>query len=362
MAHVCGGVCPQEIFCQASCTRARQDSPVEIRSLHRYVTDVEARRGYSLPSVAAATGKKAAVIGAGPAGLSCACALGKNGIQTVVFERALPGGIPAASIPAYRLSAAEVDVDRTFLMRFFRLEQAHVTPEVFDRLRREYDAVFIGVGLGRDRLPSIPGNDLGGVIPVLSFLEHAKLSAKPESPGRRVIVIGGGNVSLDAAATARRLGAEEVVLLYRRGEQEMRVWKTELEEARKSGVQMQFFTQPVEFIGGTVVSGVRCRRTRLGHEVDATGRSLPVELPGTDFRLEADAAIVAIGQVPAAEFLGTLDRTAAGYVRVDEDYRTSIPGVFAGGDVIGGEGTIVQAVAQGKAAAACMVQYLNCEL
>jgi NADPH-dependent glutamate synthase beta subunit-like oxidoreductase len=169
-------------------------------------------------------------------------------------------------------------------------------------------------------------------------------------------------VSLDAAATARRQGAEQVVLLYRRGEQEMRVWKAELEEARKSGVEIRFFAQPVEILGENSVSGMLCRQTRLGDTTDATGRRVPVEIPGSDFRLEADAVIVAIGQVPAARFIDTLERTAGGYVRVDGTYQTSLPGVFAGGDVIGGEGTVVQAVGQGKAAAKSMIQHLDREL
>ncbi len=302
-----------------------------------------------------------AVIGAGPAGLTCAFELARNGVAATVFERSVPGGVPAASIPAYRLPEADLQVDREFLGKFFGLERSEVTPAAFERLRREYDAVFVSVGLGRDRMPPLPGNGLHGVLPVLAFLEGARRSPGSGPPGRRVIVIGGGNVSLDAAATARRQGAEQVVLLYRRGEQEMRVWKAELEEARKSGVEIRFFAQPVEILGEKSVSGLLCRQTRLGDTTDATGRRIPVEIPGSDFRLEADAVIVAIGQVPAARFIDTLERTSGGYVKVDGNYETSIPGVFAGGDVIGGEGTIVQAVAQGKAAARSMMQHLDRE-
>lgn len=361
MAHVCGNVCPEEVFCQATCTRGKQDRPVEIRGLHRYVTAVEAERGTSMPHMAAASGKRVAVIGAGPAGLTCAFELGRFGIATTVFERSVPGGVPAASIPAYRLPEAELQVDREFLLKFFHLERSEVTPAAFERLRKEFNAVFVGVGLGLDRMPSLPGNALRGVLPVLGFLESARRLPGSGPPGRRVVVIGGGNVSLDAAATARRQGAERVVLLYRRGEQEMRVWKAELEEARKSGVEIRCFAQPVEILGERSVSGMLCRQTRLGDTSDATGRRIPVEIPGSEFRLEADAVIVAIGQVPAARFIDALERTSGGYVKVDRHYETSIPGVFAGGDVVGGEGTIVQAVAQGKAAAKCMQQHLDRE-
>jgi NADPH-dependent glutamate synthase beta subunit-like oxidoreductase len=187
----------------------------------------------------------------------------------------------------------------------------------------------------------------------------AKLAPSGAAPGNRVVIVGGGNVSLDAAATAKRLGCQEVTLIYRRGETEMRVWNSELQEARNHGVQIQYFTNPVEIMGPDRVTGIRCRRTRLSDRQDATGRPIPVDIEGSEFPLEADAVIPAIGQVPGADFLDLFDRTVPGYLRIDESLSTSQPGVFAGGDLVGGEGTIVQSVGQGKKAALSIHRYLS---
>jgi len=174
-----------------------------------------------------------------------------------------------------------------------------------------------------------------------------------------VVVIGGGNVSLDAAATAKRLGASSVLVLYRRSEREMKVWKSELEECRKHGVGLRFLTVPVEIMGNTKVHSVRCRRTRLSDQNDESGRPIPVEIAGTDFILNADAVIVAIGQRSKAAWMNRFERTANGLLRVNERFETSVPGVFAGGDAIAGEGTIVQSVSHGKHAAHAIHQYLT---
>jgi NADPH-dependent glutamate synthase beta subunit-like oxidoreductase len=172
------------------------------------------------------------------------------------------------------------------------------------------------------------------------------------------VIIGGGNVSLDAAATAKRLGAERVVLIYRRGEREMRVWKAELEEARKQGVEIRFLTTPVAILGKKKVKRIRCRSTRLSKQKDTSGRAIPVEIKGSDIILEADTVIIAIGQSIAADWLEGFEREK-GYIKVDRNFHTSQKGIFAGGDMIAGEGTIVQSVAQGKHAAQSMHHYLT---
>jgi glutamate synthase (NADPH/NADH) small chain len=351
LASTCGAICPEEVFCQSVCTRGKQDGPVTIRELHGFATREQQRRRALHTELPSHTGGKIAVIGAGPAGLACAFALARSGHRVEVFDRQLPGGVPRASIPGFRLPGADLDDDLAFLAPHFTFVGQEIDAAGLRRLRDTSDAVFIAVGLGADRSLNIPGAKLAGVHAVLDFLETAKRKRDMPPPGDRVVIVGGGNVSLDAAATAKRLGSSEVTLIYRRSEPEMRVWKGELEEARRQGVHITFLTTPVEILGTARVEGVRCRRTRLSHRRDPDGRRIPEEIPRSEFTMDADSVIVAIGQSPAAEFLPLLERTPRGYVSVDIAYQTSIPSVFAGGDVIGGEGTIVQSVAQGTLAA-----------
>jgi NADPH-dependent glutamate synthase beta subunit-like oxidoreductase len=359
LANVCGKICPEEVFCQSVCTRAKQDTAIAIRELHFHATQYEQRRGYTIPQSFTRNGLSVAVLGAGPAGLACAFELAKFGYQVDLYDRKPAGGIPRSSIPSFRLSEDELLGDITFLSQYFQFQQANVDELRFCELEKNHDAVFIAVGLTVDTPLPIPGAQLPGVIPVLTFLESARNAADVGAPGQRVIIVGGGNVSLDAAATATRLGSAEVVLIYRRGEKEMRVWSGELEEARRHGVQLQFFTRPVEILGRDRVQGVRCRRTRLSDKRDGTGRPLPLDIEGSEFVLEADAVIPAIGQVPRADFLKLFDRTPQGYLKVDDSFATSRDRVFAGGDVVGGEGTIVQSVGHGKSAAHSIHRYLS---
>ena len=351
LANVCGAVCPEEIFCQSACTRAKQDSPVAIRELHLFATREEREAGYSTPRPFGREGATVAVVGAGPAGLACAMELAKHGHRVSVYDRSLPGGVPRSSIPPFRLRTEDLEGDLKFLGRFFTLGQLDVDIPALKNLIETHDAVFLASGLGRDKPLGLPGAQLPGVMPVLPFLERAKVPPVPGAPGSHVVIVGGGNVSLDAAATAKRLGAAEVTLLYRRSEREMRVWQSELIEAREQGVLISTLTLPVGIIGRERVEGVRCRRTRLIDQVDPDGRRRVAEVEGSEFTIAADAVIAAIGQTPSAGFLTMLDRTPGGHVRVDAEFRTSLPTVFAGGDLVGGEGTIVQSVAHGKAAA-----------
>ncbi|MGA3243748.1 MAG: FAD-dependent oxidoreductase [Bacteroidota bacterium] len=359
LANTCGKICPEEIFCQSVCTRTKEDAPIQIRELHLFATQQEQKKGFSAPKLAAKSTKNVAVIGAGPAGLGCAFELAKLGHQVDMYDAGKPGGVPRQSIPSFRLAVSELEADTKFLSRFFRLKKQTVDAKAFDRIRKAHQAIFLAVGLGEDRTLGVPGENLKGVLPVLSFLENVK--AKPSSVrvGKKVIIVGGGNVSLDAAATAKRLGAENVILIYRRSEKEMRVWKGELDEARRQGVEIRFLVNPVSIVGKNKVQGIKCRRTRLGKQKDKTGRPVPVELKGSDFVLEADTIIIAVGQTIEAKWLGDFDRRGSGYVKVAENFGTSMPGVFAGGDMIEGEGTIVQSVAHGKYAARAIHEYLT---
>jgi dihydropyrimidine dehydrogenase (NAD+) subunit PreT len=358
LVNVCGKICPEETFCQSVCTRSKQDEPIKIRELHFFATQEEAKQGFVPTLPFRRSKKKVAVIGAGPSGLGCAFELAKLGYQVDVFDKGKPGGVPRKSIPAFRLADKELESDTKFLSKYFSFKKKTINGIAFNLIRKSYNATFLAVGLGKDRPVGIPGEKLKGVLPVLDFLESAKTNPKKMNVGKNVVIIGGGNVSLDAAATAKRLGAESVILIYRRSEKEMRVWKAELEEARKQGVEIRFLTIPVALIGKKSVEGITCRRTKLGKQKDKSGRAIPIEVNGSDFILKANTVIVAIGQLVAAVWLDGFEREK-GYVKVDENFQTSQKGVFAGGDMSAGEGTIVQSVAQGKHAAQAMHEFIS---
>jgi glutamate synthase (NADPH/NADH) small chain len=357
LAETCGSICPSEIYCQASCTKAKQDTPVRIRELHQYATRSERGREFH-PERSPRTEKTVGVLGAGPAGLGCAFELGKLGYQVDLYNDGPPGGVPLKSIPSFRLPEEDVVRDVGILARFFRTHDVRIDAAAFGAITGTHDAVFVAVGLGRDRVLGIPGEGLRGVYPVLEFLETAKKRPHALAIGSRVIVVGGGNVSLDAAATARSLGAADVMLLYRRAEEQMLVWPAELAAARRMGVEFSFRSFPLSIAGEDHVEGVMCRRTRAGKEIDDSGRPVPVEIPGSDFLLPADSVIVAIGQDLRADWLPRLDRTGRGHIGVDGNFRTSLAGVFAGGDAASGEGTVVRSLAHGIEAAKAIHAYL----
>ena len=358
LINICGKICPEETFCQSVCTRSKQDEPIKIRELHFFATQEEVKKGFTPINPFPKSRKKVAVVGAGPSGLGCAFELSKFGYKVDLFDKDKPGGVPRNSIPAYRLADKELESDTKFLSKYFSLRKKTIDRKVFTQIQKSYDATFLAVGLGKDRPVGIPGEKMKGVLPVLEFLESAKANPKKMKLGKRVVVIGGGNVSLDAAATVKRLGAESVILIYRRSEKEMRVWKAELEEARKQGIEIRFLTNPVAIVGKKKVEGVKCRRTKLSKQKDKSDRPIPVEVKESEFIINADNIIVAIGQSIAADWLDGFAREK-GYIKVDENFQTSIDRVFAGGDMIAGEGTIVQSVAQGKHAAQAIQEFLS---
>jgi NADPH-dependent glutamate synthase beta subunit-like oxidoreductase len=359
LANICGKICPEEIFCQSVCNRAKQDEAIRIRELHFFATQFEWKRGQASPRTLPQNGKSVAVIGAGPAGLGCAFGLATFGYEVHVYDASGFGGIPRNSIPSFRLTDDELRSDIEFLSPSFHLHQMNIDGEMFEKIRSQHHAVFVAVGLGLDKTLGVRGEHLNGTFPVLRFLEQAKHNHLHDTTNKRVVIVGGGNVSLDAAATAKHMGAKDVTLIYRRSEAEMKVWKGELAEAKKQGVIIQFLTTPVEILGANHVTGIRCRRNSLGEKLDSSGRPVPVEIMDSDFVLEADVVVIAIGQQIQSEFVNRLERTAQGFIKVNEKFQTSLPGVYAGGDAIAGEGTIVQSVAHGKAAAHTMHSFLE---
>jgi NADPH-dependent glutamate synthase beta subunit-like oxidoreductase len=347
MASICGAVCPEEVFCQSQCTRNKIDSPVNIRELHNYATKHETGISVGNNKIQ----NKVAIVGSGPAGLSCAVKLAKSGIKSLIYEKAEhAGGVPSNSIPLFRLSNDEINSDVNHAQK---LGVEFVFNTMIDdsvKLLKNHDAVFIATGLPVNKKINIPGIDLPQITSALPFLEKTRAGKPPNIIGKKVVIIGGGNVSLDVAAAASEIGASEVNLLYRRGPEEMKVWRSELNEAQKRGVIIQFLVSPIEYIGSTgKLTAVKCARMRLTNQIDSSGRRIPEPVSHAEFEIPADIVIEAVG----------LSSDYGNDISINPDLTTSIDGVFAGGDWARGEGTIVEAVRDGKLAAGKIIAYLK---
>ncbi|MDW7708991.1 MAG: NAD(P)-binding protein [Deferrisomatales bacterium] len=364
---VCGRVCNHP--CEGACKRAEVDEPVDIMHLKRFVADLDlkAETRY-VPEVKEGTGKKVAIVGAGPGGLTAAYYLAAEGYRVTVFE-ALPvaGGWMWAGIPEYRLPrdvlGAEIQVIRDLGVEI-RLNSAVGKDVAFDDLRRDYDAVFVAVGAQRSARLDVDGEELEGVVHGVDYLRRVNLGEKVFL-GDRVAVIGGGNVAMDAVRTALRTGSREVVCLYRRSRAEMPASPEEVEEALEEGVRLELLVAPVRVLGENGrVTGIECVRMELG-EPDASGRRRPVPVKGSEFRLEVDAVVPAIGQQCDLSFLANGSGALVNrWNTIDADpvtFATTLPGVFAGGDAVTGPATVVKAVNAGKEAAVSIDRYLKGE-
>ena len=359
----CARVCPVEVLCQGACVLISEGRrPVDVARLQRFATDWALERGIDPRERAAATGRRVAVIGAGPAGLACAGELAARGhAVTVIDERAEVGGLARFAIAPYRLERDPLPQEARMLERLgveFRLRAAIDSPGALRTLEQTYDAIVLAVGLGEDTNIHCPGDDLQGVWPSLDFIEALKTSRAP-AVGRAVVVIGGGNTAVDVAREALRLGAERALLVYRRGEAEMPAYPHEVDEAREEGVEFRFLAVPVRFHGTGRVESVVLREMQLG-EPDASGRRRPHEIPGSDFVLPADTVVLAIGQRPRAELLSWIDgiELDGGRVSIDSATgRTGNPKYYAAGDVAGGA-TVVEAVRAAKVVASSLGETL----
>ncbi len=372
---VCGRVCPQEEQCQAKCVLGKIGDPVSVGRLERYLADWERDNGFQLPEKTPPTGKKVAIVGAGPAGLTAAADLIKLGHEVTMFEALhLPGGVLIYGIPEFRLPKAIVRNEVKYIqeigvdLRVGNLVgRTHTIPEL---MKTGTDAVFIGSGAGLPRFMGISGENLGGIYSANEFLIRNNLMKAFDFPeydtpmriGKHVVVIGGGNVAMDCARSSMRLGAD-VCLLYRRSRDELPARQEEIENAEEEGLVCKFLAAPLKFTGDEKgwVKSMDCIAMELGPP-DDSGRRRPIPIKGSEFTMETDTVIIAIGQTPNPIIQRTTDglevNPRRGTILVDENGKTSIDGVYAGGDVVTGAATVISAMGAGKTAAKAMHKYL----
>ncbi len=374
---ICGRVCPQETQCEQRCVRGIKGEPVGIGRLERFAADYAITHETPPVECRPATGKKAAVIGSGPAGLTCAADLAKMGVDVTVFEAFhTPGGVLVYGIPEFRLPKALVQKEIDALKRMgVKIETNMVMGRVLtiDELKdMGFEAIFIGTGAGLPSFMNIPGENLNGVYSANEFLTRINLMKGYKFPEydtpvvrhKRLAVVGGGNVAMDAARCAKRLGADEVYIVYRRGEAEMPARNEEIHHAKEEGIIFQFLVNPTEILGTDdgYVRGMKLQKMELG-EPDASGRRRPVPVPGSEYEIELDAVVVAIGQSPNPLLRDATPGLATqkwGGIIVDEETgATSIEGVYAGGDAVSGAATVILAMGAGKTAAKAMFDYLS---
>ena len=373
---VCGRVCPQENQCEGVCTVGDTLEPVAIGRLERYVGDTAIREGWANVPYVEPVRFRVGIVGSGPAGMACAADMAKAGCEVTVYEAFhQPGGVLRYGIPDFRLPNEVIDAEianlgklgvkfecNTLVGRLFTIEQ------MVDELG--YDAVFIGVGAGYPSMLNIPGDSLNGVLSANELLTRCNLMRARDFPvfdtpvpaGRRVAVVGAGNTAMDAMRVSLRLGAEKVYCIYRRSRTEAPARLEEVHHAEQEGVEYHWLTNPVAVLddGKGSARGLRCVRMTLG-EPDASGRRRPVAVPGSEFDFEADLVVYAIG-TNANPIMGQtsgLKLDERGYIATDDELATSLAGVFAGGDIVTGAATVIQAMGAGRRAARSMKRYLG---
>jgi dihydropyrimidine dehydrogenase (NAD+) subunit PreT len=362
LGATCARVCPVQELCEGACVLGSEHRPIMIGRLQRYATDFVSSRGINVFRPGAPTGRRVAVIGAGPAGLSCAGELAKAGHSVTIFEkRPLAGGLSTYGIIALRepmgAALAEVEMIKGLGVRIETGVELGRDLSLED-LRARFDAVFLGIGLGSTPAMRIPGEEY--IVDGLEYIEQSKLAPGSMKIGRHVAVIGAGNTAIDCATIAKRLGADRVTMVYRRTEHEMTAYEHEYEFIKKEGVEFRFLTQPVRVLAeDSRVTGLECVRMELRNS-DASGRPRPEAVPGSEFLLPVDQVVKAIGQeMPEVATLFSLE-TENGKVRVSDSFQTSVPGVYAGGDCIRSKGaaSTVMGVQDGKLAASAIHKWL----
>ena len=375
LPSICGRVCPQESQCEGSCILGIKGEPVAIGKLERFVGDWQLENGRPMPHIEK-NGHKVAIVGSGPAGLACASDLAKMGYEVTIFEALHEaGGVLVYGIPEFRLPK-----ERVVKREIESVKQLGVTIETdvvvgrtitVDSLLDEegFDAVFIGSGAGLPRFMGIDGENLNGVLSANEFLTRANLmhayDAEYDTPiyvGRKVVVVGGGNVAMDAVRTAKRLGAEATIV-YRRSEKELPARVEEVHHAKEEGIEFKMLTNPTAVLGDDKgwVRAINCVEMELG-EPDESGRRSPQEVAGSDFEIECDVVVMALGTSPnplIASTTDALDTNRRGCIVADECGQTSRKGVFAGGDTVTGAATVILAMGAGRKAAAAIDRYVR---
>ncbi|MCK4576057.1 NADPH-dependent glutamate synthase, partial [candidate division WOR-3 bacterium] len=377
---ICGRVCPQETQCEIVCVLSKIDKPVAIGRLERFVADYEAAAGeIEMPSKPEPKGKKVGVVGSGPAGLTVAGELAKMGYEVTIFEALhKPGGVLVYGIPEFRLPKAIVAREVDFVKKLgvelktnFVVGRIATVEELFEQ---GYEAIFLGLGAGLPWFLNLPGINLVGIYSANEFLTRSNLMKAylfpeydtPLKVGEKVVVIGGGNVAMDSVRTSIRLGAKETHIIYRRSRKEMPAREEEIENAEAEGVIFDFLVNPVEFLGDNEgrIRAMKLLRMKLG-EPDDSGRRRPIPIEGSEFEYECNTAVIAIGQGPnplALSTMKTLKLNKWGYIEADwETGKTSMKGVFAGGDIVTGEATVIEAMGFGRRASIAIDKYLTTE-
>lgn len=379
---VCGRVCPQETQCESKCVRGIKGEPVGIGRLERFVADYHLAHDHDVVKPAS-NGHRVAVVGSGPSGLTCAGDLAKKGYEVTIFEALhTAGGVLVYGIPEFRLPKSIVSKEVDNLKKLGVTVDTNVVigkSITVDELLEEYEAVYIGSGAGLPSFMNIPGESLNGVYSANEFLTRSNLmkayESDPVTPimkGGKVAIVGGGNVAMDAARTALRLGAEKVYVIYRRSLEELPARKEEVEHAMEEGIDFKLLNNPVEILGyhnpdnprdpkNNFVTGIKCIKMELG-EPDASGRRRPVEIPGSEFELEVDAVVISIGTSPNPLIKSTtsgLEVTKKGGIIVDDGGKTTKDKVYAGGDAVTGAATVISAMGAGKLAAKSIDEYLS---
>ena len=372
---VCGRVCPYENQCEGKCTLLKIGEPVGIGRLERFLADYERNKGVKIPKKAKSTGKKVAVIGAGPSGLTCAGDLAKMGHAVTVFEALhAPGGVLMYGIPEFRLPKAIVHAEVDYIKKLgvdIKYDIVVGKTITIEELQKDFDAIFIGTGAGLPSWLNIPGESLDGVYSANEFLTRINMMKAYDFPhyctpctvGGIAATFGAGNVAMDCARTSLRMGADKSYIIYRRTEKEMPARAEEIEHAKEEGVIFKLLTNPVEFIGDEhgKLKAVKCIKMELG-EPDESGRRRPVPIKGSEFEIKIDTALVAIGQSPnplIPQSFKKLQVEKHGNLKTDEEGRTNIPGIFAGGDIATGAATVILAMGAGKKAAKAIDKYIK---
>ncbi len=365
---VTGRVCPQELQCESKCVMGRRYQPVAIGNLERFAADYAREEGEKIPELPKSTGKKIAVVGAGPAGLTCAGDLALHGHNVTIFEALHePGGVLVYGIPEFRLPKDMVKYEIEYLVKLgveVKLNFLVGKNKTVEELLNEYDAVFVGSGAGAPRLLNIPGINLVNVYSANEYLTRVNLLKgylfpeykTPVKRGRSVVVIGAGNVAMDSARTAKRLGAEHSIIVYRRSRKECPARVEEVHHAEEEEIEFRFLTNPVRIIGDELgaVRAVECLQFELG-EPDETGRAKPIPIPGSEHLIECDVVVISVGNDPNPIIPRTtpdLEISKWGTIVTDRSTgKTSKEGVYAGGDIATGAATVIAAMGAGKIAA-----------